>query len=134
MLLSSCYCLFSKLSHYDDVIIYDVMNFIQIFSIFELILSLSIPVQNFVVIGPQTMKIMRGVASAPPPNLRMSKKPIQIRVKVARNKKFEILIIHNFFSCHLMVKEILYIYRTCKYIAKTEVEIFVTVIVSIVTI
>ena len=50
-------------SHYNDVIIYDVINIMHIFSLFELTLRCSIPVQNFIVIDPLTTKI-RGDATS----------------------------------------------------------------------
>ena len=55
---------------------------------------------------------------------------------MARNKNLKILIFDNFLSCHLILdgNETLYSHRTWKYIAKTEVEFFLTVIVFMVTV
>ena len=54
--------------------------------------------------------------------------------KVVRTESLTILIINNFVSCHLMVINVLHTDRTWKYIAKTEVEIFLTLVVSMVTV
>ena len=59
---------------------------------------------------------------------------LQISLRWSETKSLKTLIIDNFFFLPLDGDETLHIYRTWKYIAKTEVEMFLTVIVSMVTV
>ena len=56
---------------------------------------------------------------------------IKINLRWSETKNFRILIIDNFLSCHLMLMKL---GTLIKHISKTEVEIFLTVIVSMVTV